>query len=239
MIKMKTLIFLSALILLGVNLNAQDNTRERRIEEQRRVSRVLSVEDRVTNMDNALDLTDKQKADLTQYFKELEAERATMLESAQESRTARRTEADKRQKANEEKLKNILGDKYETWQKAPRSGRNQSVVANSRMNTRSGLRSNRTAFNRKPVTAAEQADRLTKRLNLTETQKKELIGFFEKNEKGRAQRIADEKLSRNERRLEAEKTAKEHATELEKILGAEKYKELIDSGKENRIDRRK
>lgn len=233
---MKTLIFLSALMLLGANLNAQDNTRERRIEEQRRVSRVLSVEDRVANMDNALDLTDKQKADLTEYFKELDTERAKMLESAQESRAARRAEAEKRQKANEDKLKNILGDKYETWQKAPRSGRNQSAVANSRMNTRSGLRSSRTAFNRKPATAAEQADRLTKRLNLTETQKKELTNFFEKNEKIRAQRIADEKLSRNERRLEAEKIAKEHATELEKILGAEKYKELIDSRKENRID---
>lgn len=239
MIKMKTLIFLSALMLLSVNLNAQDNARERRIEEQRRVSRVLSVEDRVANMDNALDLTDKQKADLTGYFKELDTERAKMLESAQESRAARRAEAEKKQKANEDKLKNILGNKYETWRKAPRSGRNPSVVTNSRVNTRSGLRSNRTVFNRKPVTAAEQADRLTKRLNLTETQKKELTVFFEKNEKVRAQRIADEKLSRNERRLEAEKTAKEHAAELEKIIGAEKYKELIDSGKENRIDRRK
>ena len=236
---MKILIFLSALMLLGINLNAQENTRERRIEDERRMSRVISVEDRVARMDNTLDLTDKQKADLTQYFNELDAERTKALESAQESRAARRVEAEKRQKANEDKLKNILGDKYEAWQKAPRSGRNPSVVANSRMNTRNGIRSNRTAFNRKPMTATEQADRLTKRLNLSETQKKELTAFFEKNEKVRDQRIADEKLSRNERRLEAEKTAKEHAAELEKILGAEKYKELIDSRSENQIDRRK
>ncbi len=236
---MKILIFLSALMLLGINLNAQENTRERRIEDERRMSRVISVEDRVARMDNTLDLTDKQKADLTQYFNELDAERTKALESAQESRAARRVEAEKRQKANEDKLKNILGDKYEAWQKAPRSGRNPSVVANSRQNTRSGFHSNRMASNRKPLTVQEQADRLTKRLDLSEAQKNQLIGFFEKNAKAREQRITDEKLSRNERRLEAEETAKEHAAELEKILGAEKYKELIDSRKEGRIDKRR
>ena len=87
------------------------------------------------------------------------------------------------------------------------------------------------------MTAEQQADRLTKRLNLSETQKRELTVFLEKNEKAREQRMADEKLSRNERRLEAEKKAQEHAAELEKILGTEKYNELIDSG--NRTVRRK
>ena len=234
---MKTLIFLSALTLIGFNLNAQDNSRERRIEQERRMSRVITVEDRVSRMDNALELTDKQKAELTEYFNELDAERAKALESVQETRVVRRTEAEKRQKTNEEKLKNILGEKYETWQKTPLSGRNPSVVATGRQNTRSGFQSNRTAANRKPMTAEQQADRLTKRLNLSETQKRELTVFLEKNEKAREQRMADEKLSRNERRLEAEKKAQEHAAELEKILGTEKYNELIDSG--NRTVRRK
>ena len=126
---MKTLIFLSALTLIGFNLNAQDNSRERRIEQERRMSRVTTVEDRVSRMDNALELTDKQKAELTEYFNELDAERAKALESVQETRVVRRAEAEKRQKTNEEKLKNILGEKYETWQKTPRSGRNPSVAA--------------------------------------------------------------------------------------------------------------
>ncbi|MDO5523537.1 MAG: Spy/CpxP family protein refolding chaperone [Bacteroidia bacterium] len=236
---MKTLILITAFITLGVSLNAQADNRDRRIEQQRRTSRVVTVEDRVTSMHRALDLTDKQKTDLTQYFNDLDAERAKMLESARESRAERRAEADKRQKANEEKLKSILGnEKYEIWQKTPRAGTRQSVVATGGIRTRSGISSARAASGRQPATAEQQADRLTKRLNLSENQKNELIGFFEKNKKARNERRSNENMTRNERRLEAEKASKEHAAELEKILGAEKYKELIDSRTERRIDKR-
>ncbi len=232
---------LSAAILFATQINAQDIIRDRRIEQQRRTSQVMSVDERVKRMDEVLKLTDKQKSDLVEYFAEVNEQRTKSLEGVDANRSTRRAAAENRRLTHNAKLKEILGnEKYDLWMKSPQNNllRN-SEVRNTRQFTRKGNTSGRAIKNRTPLASQEQAKKLKEKLNLSDSQEKDLINYFDNVKKERDARSAEAQKNRNERRLEMEKIREQKLEELKKILGEEKYNDLQEIQKSQRQNKRR
>jgi len=75
-------------------------------------------------------------------------------------------------------------------------------------------------------TAETRADRLAKQLNLTDAEKVKVKALFESQDVNRVKKQAEMKKTREEMKSRFEAERKAQDTELEKIIGVEKFKKL-------------
>lgn len=231
---MKTIYITAIAILSTTGLFAQRSA----TSDRQRVHQEITVQDRVENMNKSLNLTEKQKADLTNFFTKTDAERKKTVEEAKITRETRRVEAEKRRTANEAELKQILGEeKFNQWRESNSGNRNVSSL-NRRNSERGFNRSGSISRNaesgnrgtqrgsRVILTPQEQAEKLAKDLDLTDSQKASLTEHFTEMQAAREKNRNNTELSRGDRRAQAEIRIKENNAKLKEILGETKFKEL-------------
>lgn len=78
-------------------------------------------------------------------------------------------------------------------------------------------------------TAQDMVDRVERKIDLTEKQKADLLKYFDKMQAENKQSQLDARKEREKRMDEREALRSQRSRELEKILGKEKYDELMDS----------
>jgi len=101
--------------------------------------RSQNVESRVKRMKAALELSDKQAAELTKVFKAAEKEKQEAAAQGAQDRKARRAAARERNEKTSDQLSKILSkeqlEKYEKFQKRPgREGRSQALKDRLKLN---------------------------------------------------------------------------------------------------------
>jgi len=248
---MKTKLILCAVLFSAVTFftNAQpprQNDRQGQGHAQGQGRQMISPEMRAENMAKQLELTDAQKAKVTELFKKQEVQMNAMREemrAARESNTANaegiREKVAAQRKANDAELEKIIGkEKMAKWQ----AGRQQQMQSmNERRRHGNGVRPEqgmqRPPMNNQPgraermekvkekFTPEKRAERLKTELELTDAQKDALVQLFDVEQKKMAE----------ERKQKMNALKKEHETEVEKIIGKEKmakYKELQKNRKE-------
>ena len=235
----KILLTMGAIVFMFSGLMAQNQEKPKREK--------ISVEDRVEKMAKSLELTDKQKGELTTFFKDMEKNR----ENEVKKEKATKEEMEAKMKEMQTKLKSILGDeKFEKWQKMrPQKGKDGEQVKDRKKGPAAEMgfapRFKKMDMQQRPErqkrempTPKEQADRLTKQLNLTEAQNAELVTYFTdqktKREAARESAKKEDKTTKEARQAEMKKEREQESAALEKIIGKEKMDELNKFREENR-----
>lgn len=210
---------------------------------------IVTVEQRVAEMDKQLSLNDAQKSELIEFFKENEAIVKAQREERNSDRATARAESEKRRTEYQTGLKKILGEeKYATWNEsgnrriAVNSSRSASrtnrVEAAQQRSGRSGNRNAASATTRSAITPKEQAERLSEQLQLTDSQKQQLEQHFTEMRNARSESIQNDADSRSDRRRNAQVRQEVNDTKLKEILGEKKFKELQEGRSNRRVNRR-
>ncbi|MDR1518055.1 MAG: hypothetical protein LBS52_08195 [Dysgonamonadaceae bacterium] len=214
---MKKILLTLGAALLMTGLMAQNNGGNYRPER-------MSVKDRVDRMAKSLELTDQQKKDLTTFYTEMDEQ----MKKERESGTQRsREEMGTRTKEMNDKVKAIIGnEKFEKWQ-STRPQRDTNAPdregAGNRPNARASQGQGTPPAS---VSPEEQAEWLTKRLDLTPTQKAALVKHFTEAKAKRESAGKDVQKSDADRRAELQKARDAENAEIAKIIGKEKMEQL-------------
>lgn len=204
--------------------------------------RPISVADRVERMAKSLELNDKQKQELTAYFTEMDEKMKKEMGSERKEMEGGKEKMEARMKEMNEKLKSILGDeKFEKWQSMrPKRGEHREgppAQGKPVMGPNPGMTPpadfNETDVQQRPdrpkremPSPKEQAERMTKQLNLTADQQKALEEYFTELKAKREERMKENRDSKEDRREQMQKEREAQSAQLEKIIGKDKMKEL-------------
>lgn len=178
----------------------------------------LTVAQRVKALTKVATLTDEQKTKLTELLIAQEKARKELNTSLKDKTQSKQREAVQKLRTEQAaKVKELLGDDvYAQYQKI-------ALSASSRAQ-RGGM-----------MTPAQQVERLSTQLTLTDDQKTKLTTYFEEQQKAmQEQREKLQSLSSSERQETMKTTRTEQETKLKEILGEDLYKEYTKLMKTNR-----
>lgn len=182
-------------------------------------SQQLTVKQRVTALAKAATLTDDQKTKLTELLTDQEKAMKELNTSLKDKTQSERREAVQKLRTEQTaKVKELLGDDlYAQYEKITTS-------SNSRVQRGAMM-----------ITPAQQVERMSQLLKLTDEQKTKLTTYFEEQQKTmQEQREKMQSLSAKERQEAMQKTRTERETKLKEILDEDLYQEYTSQMRTNR-----
>lgn len=182
----------------------------------------MTSEERAKAVQKAISITDEQTTKLKEYYDSLETSMKEMREKMRSLSADERLEYLKKSRETEEaKLKEILGDKYEAYDKV----KNRLERPQMRP-SENGARG--------PMTVERRIENLTKALNLNEEQQKKMTELYKEQEKNaQALREKLQNLSREERQAQMKTSREELNTKIKEILGENLFKKYTEYQAQN------
>ena len=230
------MLVLASAILFSVAVSGQEQTPPQRNKSDRKEFKKterpqVSPEKRADKMAKELGLTDAEKAKVQALFVKQEAVRVQHQSEVIKLREEHMAKFEAERKAQDAELVKIIGqDKFQKLEnertefKAKMMARREGIQKNRRDKVRQHKEYNSAEFPK--LTAEKRADKMAKALALTDTEKANVQTLFEKQDAKREQHLAVVKKVKTEQLAQLQAEHKSMNTDLEKIIGTDKYQKL-------------
>jgi len=191
----------------------------------------VTPEKRAERMAKELGLSDAEKVKVQALFEKQDAKRDQHQAAVKKVRDEQKAQFETERKVQDAELETIIGkEKFQQLEK-------KRTEIQSRMKERRegnqrpqfGKRNHNNQFNpeeRPKVSAQDRADKMAKKLSLTDLEKSKVQALFEKQDANQVQHQAEMKKIREEKKTQFEVERKAQGSELEKIIGTQKFQKL-------------
>ena len=235
--KKYAMLALATAIMFSVTVSSQNQTpplpgRKAEMKEFKQGERPqVTPEKRAERMAKELGLSDAEKLKVQALFEKQDAKRDQHQAAVKKVRDEQKAQFETERKVQDAELEKIIGtEKFQQLEK-------KRTEIQSRMKERRegnqipqfGKRNHNNQFNpeeRPKVSAQDRADKMAKKLSLTDLEKSKVQALFEKQDANQVQHQAEMKKIREEKKTQFEVERKAQGSELEKIIGTEKFQKL-------------
>lgn len=235
--KKYAMLALATAIMFSVTVSSQNQTppppgRKAEMKEFKQGERPqITPEKRAERMAKELGLSDAEKVKVQALFEKQDAKRDQHQAAVKKVRDEQKAQFETERKVQDAELEKIIGtEKFQQLEK-------KRTEIQSRMKERRegnqrpqfGKRNHNNQFNpeeRPKVSAQDRADKMAKKLSLTDLEKSKVQALFEKQDANQVQHQAEMKKIREEKKTQFEVERKAQGSELEKIIGTQKFQKL-------------
>lgn len=235
--KKYAMLALATAIMFSVTVSSQNQTppppgRKAEMKEFKQGERPqITPEKRAERMAKELGLSDAEKVKVQALFEKQDAKRDQHQAAVKKVRDEQKAQFETERKVQDAELETIIGkEKFQQLEK-------KRTEIQSRMKERRegnqrpqfGKRNHNNQFNpeeRPKVSAQDRADKMAKKLSLTDLEKSKVQALFEKQDANQVQHQAEMKKIREEKKTQFEVERKAQGSELEKIIGTQKFQKL-------------
>jgi len=235
--KKYAMLALATAIMFSVTVSSQNQTppppgRKAEMKEFKQGERPqVTPEKRAERMAKELGLSDAEKVKVQALFEKQDAKRDQHQAAVKKVRDEQKAQFETERKVQDAELEKIIGtEKFQQLEK--KRTEIQSMLKERREGNQRpqfGKRNHNNQFNpeeRPKVSAQDRADKMAKKLSLTDLEKSKVQALFEKQDANQIQHQAEMKKIREEKKTQFEVERKAQGSELEKIIGTEKFQKL-------------